>query len=448
MSAGFRADTHLLDVADALIDPRYGIIESVVEVPRHAGGPNFFTFHAQACDTTAFAGQRNFGSTAGSSSKRERALAKALGEAIERYCSAIYDPDEFIMSSYRDAPHGAIHPSTLALYSEEQYANPQFPFARFSTDLPVRWTTSIDLTDEQVVFVPASMVNVPYYFGPGEAPILQPISSGLACHTTYEKAAINGICEVVERDSFTLAWMQCFSPPSIDLNSLDGECLDIVGRFERTGREIALLDITRDTRIPTVLAIQLSDHAEVPGFVVAAATAPRAAIAVRKSLEELALTSHYMQGLHTSNLLGGARPPQNVVTQDDHLRFWCYHENKALATFLFNRLGTTRCVSLSDKNDITSDNDAAILKELVSRITNRGYRVLISDVTTEEMIRLHLFVVRAIIPGFHPLFIGHDFRALGGTRLRSAPEWGSPDGAFALSDKRVCRLNPAPHPYP
>jgi len=259
----FRPDSHLLEVSDALVDPRVGIIANVTDVPRHPGGPDFFTFHAQACNTAAFVGSRNFGSTAGSSLRRERAIAKALGEAIERYCSAIYDPRDFLLHTHRKAPKGAIDPELFALYSNEQYLTAAFPYRPFTRDSPVRWTTAIDLTSQQLAYVPAAMVYVPYYFSEDETPFIQPMSTGLACHTTYERAVISGICEVIERDSFSLAWLQGFSPPRINLHTLSDECRAIIQTFERTGRNVVLLNITRDTHIPTILAVQNSDHFEI-----------------------------------------------------------------------------------------------------------------------------------------------------------------------------------------
>jgi len=63
--------------------------------------------------------------------------------------------------------------------------------------------------------------------------------------------------------------------------------------------------------------------------------------------------------------------------------------------------------------------------------------------TTLDVEDLGLKVVRAIIPGFHPLFMGHALRALGGTRLWEVPQkmgWGG--------ISRETGDNPLAHPYP
>ena len=71
-----------------VIDPQVGIIRQVEIVPREAGSPDFFHVAGKACDTGAFTRQTNFGATGGASRDLEIAVAKAAGEAIERYCSA------------------------------------------------------------------------------------------------------------------------------------------------------------------------------------------------------------------------------------------------------------------------------------------------------------------------------------------------------------------------
>src|SRR5262249_18492802 len=105
-----RSLRRLADVADRLIDPRVGIIQSVEELPVQAGAPNFFHFYAQACNTEAFCGQKNFAYTGGASVDRETGLAKAIGEGVERYCAALYEVEELPLFAARQAPFRCVAP--------------------------------------------------------------------------------------------------------------------------------------------------------------------------------------------------------------------------------------------------------------------------------------------------------------------------------------------------
>jgi ribosomal protein S12 methylthiotransferase accessory factor len=69
--------------------------------------------------------------------------------------------------------------------------------------------------------------------------------------------------------------------------------------------------------------------------------------------------------------------------------------------------------------------------------------VLLADVTTPDVRDLGLSVVRAVVPGSHPLFMGHALRARGGRRLWEVPQRLGHRGISPATGD-----NPAPHPYP
>jgi ribosomal protein S12 methylthiotransferase accessory factor len=102
---------------------------------------------------------------------------------------------------------------------------------------------------------------------------------------------------------------------------------------------------------------------------------------------------------------------------------------------------------LGEIPDVTAATDPAILRALVERVGSTGHRVLAADLTTDDLAGLHLYVTKVIIPGFHPLAIGHRHRVLGGRRLGQAPPWASHD---AGTEDETCKpaINEAPHPYP
>src|SRR4029077_20508221 len=105
----------LCDVSDDLIDPRLGIIERVEETFRDAGAPNFFHFWAKTCDIGAFSRQRNARYTGGAAVDRGNALAKAIGEAVERCCAALFETEDLPLASYSDAAFPCVSPDEFAL---------------------------------------------------------------------------------------------------------------------------------------------------------------------------------------------------------------------------------------------------------------------------------------------------------------------------------------------
>ncbi len=433
----------LYDALPYIIDERTGIIRYVLETPRQPGNPDFFHFFAQTCDTGAFSRQANFGKTGGASTERGTAMAKAIGESIERYCAAIYELEELPLTTWTDAPFRCVHPSEFALLAPEQYRNPKVIFVPFTESTPVRWTPGLDPLTGETWHVPAALVYVPYIYhrGKGDSPIAQSISTGLACHCSTAEAAISAICEVIERDAFTITWQAMMDRPQIDKETLSERNRDMVRRFERCGYEVTLFDMTMDLGVPTVLAVSRGVRHDAPPLVPAGSASLDPEEAVRKSLEELEHTREYCQKIMVHMPRLSTDPDyDNVEDQTGHLNFWCNPYNRHLADFLFTSKAR---VDFRDIPSLASGDPERDLLTLLERVRGVGHRTLLFDLTTPDIAELGLSVVRAVIPGFHPLVVGHHIRSCGGKRL-----WTVPQKLGYRGITRETGDNPVPHPYP
>jgi len=435
--------TELFEKLEYLVDDRVGIITEVGEFPVEPGGPRFFHFYGQACDTTAFTKQKNFATTGGASTNREIAMAKAVGEAVERYCSAIYDINDFPLSDWASAPFPCVSPDEFALYRSDQYARSGFPYQPFTPTTPVRWSKMFHPLSGHPWYVPASMVVMPYFYGTeqGEIPIAQPITTGLACHCSWERAAISAIGEVIERDAFTIAWQARMGVPKIAIQTLGPDNRDLVERFERTGHTVTILNITLDHGIPSIVSVIQHPSPQAPALLVAASADLNPGEAVRKSLEELAHTRRLALQLKASlpPLVPG-KNHEHLVDQDSHIHVYCDQANTSLAEFLFSSDTVMDFQEIDNLSTGLADQDLGVYCDRIDAI---HHRVLLADLTTPDVKDLGLWVARAVIPGFHPLCMGHPFRALGGTRLWTIPQnLGYPGITPATGD------NPAAHPYP
>jgi ribosomal protein S12 methylthiotransferase accessory factor len=131
---------------------------------------------------------------------------------------------------------------------------------------------------------------------------------------------------------------------------------------------------------------------------------------------------------------------ENVTGQISHLNFWCDHANAHYADFLF---GSRKRVEFAALPRRPVDSSRGELLTLARAIESTGHRVYLCDVTTPDVCELGFSVVRAIVPGYHPLALGFAFRARGGRRLYEVPQ--------RLGHKGITREageNPIPHPYP
>jgi len=442
----------LLDLLPNIVNARTGLINVLHESPLTPGAPAFHHVYAMAANTSAFAEQPNFANTGGAAVDVVSAAAKAVGEAVERYCGAIFDRREFPLESYESADFNCVHPDSFALHNPGQMAAKGFVFASFTEKTTVRWTKCYDAASGEETWVPAGMVYVPYFYHTNDSewdsPIVQPISTGLACHVTHEQAAISAISEVIERDSVMITWQAMISPPQIPLESLSDGNYAIARRFEEAGVEVTMFDITTDLGVPVILSgTRCNKPGDEPAMVVAASADPDPETAARKSLEELAHTRRYsriVKKFSDKSVLAKADEDDfTVKAQQDHLIYWSWPENLPKADFLFAsrkrvEFGDIQPLPMHDSNE-----KLITLDSLATRIAEKGYRPLLKDLTTPDVRDAGLCVMRAVIPGLHPMFMGHDARALGGNRLWEVPQ--------KLGHKGVNREtgdNPYPHPYP
>ncbi|MCZ6801233.1 MAG: YcaO-like family protein [Nitrospirae bacterium] len=433
----------LQNIADELIDDRVGIIKFLGEFSREAGAPDFYHFYSEACDTTAFTDQKNFGNAGGASINPEKGMAKAIGEAVERYCSAIFEQEECPMFSAHSAPCPCVAPEEFALYSSQQYERTEFPYVPFTPLTPIRWTDTINPRTRETWYVPASMVFIPYspQTQQGEQAIVQPISTGLACHGSWEEAANSAIAEVIERDAFTITWQAKLSRPSIRHSTLTARNRDLISRYELTRYTVTILNITMDHGIPTILSVLRNTNPEMPAMIFAASANLNPDLAIESSLEELAHTRRMASFLKSSRApLIPSPDHENIGDQSSHVHLYCDQKNFSLAQFIFDSVQT---IDFSDIPTLSTGNPKKDFPIYLEKIEAIDHQVLLKDVTTPDVEDLGLKVVRVIIPGFHPLFMGHALRALGGTRLWEVPQkmgWGG--------ITRETGDNPRAHPYP
>ncbi|HZH13079.1 MAG TPA: YcaO-like family protein [Archangium sp.] len=435
----------LLGLWNHLVDPKVGVINEVYELPIDEDDPNFFHYLSTSCNTARFTPLQNFRNNGGVSTDRPTGIAKAMGEAVERYCSAIFDYGDLLLAPYRELRQKATAPDAFALYLPEQHRRGNLPWAPFTEDSRVCWARGRSLCSGDEVLVPAAMVYVPYHYvtSRGDAAIVQPISTGLASGCSFEEAALSGLCEVVERDAFTLTWQARLSAPRIDPLTLPPSGQDLLRRYAEVGLEVQLLDITLDIRFPTVMSIALGESPASPAVAVAAATDPSAEVALIKSLEELAHTRKFAKQLmeYTPPVpveLEQGHP--HVEDQKHHLRLYCPQESKPFISFAWASPELRRFPDVVDHGHLRPDE---ALKALVREVGQAGMDVIVCDLTTPDIAALGLHVVRVVVPGMNPLFMGHKNRALGGRRLYEVPqrfghrgiERGHPD-------------NPYPHPFP
>ncbi len=429
--------------AKRLVDEKTGIIRALYESPSEPDSPQVFGYGTLLANTTQY-GFAHSGSVNGSTSIiRERAIAGAIGEAVERYSAAVTPDDELVYASYREMHGCALDPRTLVLYSEQQYSRPKFKYIPFHEEIPLRWTFGYSLTREATIFVPAFAVFIPYQRIGDEPPFVQLITTGLACGNSLEEAIFSGICEVVERDATMRMWLRGVTLPRLNC-STGGNALvyETLARFKRSKYDIHLIDVMTDVTIPAVVAVAVKRMGNGPSTVFASSANLNPQQAVVGALDELAQCIIWIKSLMQKHTAESLPALDQLSSIEDHVLWASRSDRLKHVNFVFDSSIQHNIEDIS--NEATEDIHQNI-RICVDKLAEIGLEVIVVDITPSDIREVGLHVVRVIIPGAQPLYFGSGLERIASRTLND--NFLQKDGVAQLRKKRP-QINFTPHPFP
>ena len=444
-NAPARSLTDALRSAKRLVSKRTGIISSVEFEDLSASDPSVYSARSHPANSHALNGMKTLNYGAASSIDPKRAIMKAVGESIERYCPAHFNYEDFVLAAYCDLDREAVRPSDFALFSERQYAEPDFPFARPTESTPMRWDSAYSITHDRPVLIPASTIYIPYYFDRLQEPQTHiPISTGLACGSNLAPAVYKAILEVIERDAFMIMWQNQLPCPRIDLSTVHDPFIEsILDQAKTLPVECLAYLIPSDIDIPVILVLLRSTTGHLPHTVMGISVDLDPKKALMLALEEICLS---WVGMKRYALAEKDFKPdkdyQNINNLDLH--GLAHAAEPALVKSLHFINPSGRQISFQDINNYFDENMVANVRHMVNKLNEKGLNVIVKDLTTDDINEVGFKVVRAVVPGMHPLDINHARRYLGGKRLYEVPcqmGWRSQP----LTEQGV---NPYPHMFP
>jgi ribosomal protein S12 methylthiotransferase accessory factor len=437
---------NLRDVVTAglrCVSYRTGIIKAVLEQSLQQDDPLIFSFGTMMSDTSCYSSHRCSERTGGAGLTRDQALAATIGEAIERYCSNFYHQEDLIVASYDNLRHKAVAPHDFILFSEQQYGEKAFPFEAFTEASRVAWTWSYSLVHGEPTLVPACFTYLPYAFQKGDAILGPSVSTGLACASSREEAILLGMYECLERDAFTIMWLNRLTMPVVDITAGESPAARLFReKFALSHIKYCVCDITSDIGIPTFYTLAVGNSTLGQLVCVGSATRLEAQVAVQKTLVETAQARPYLRYVLRKNgewKCGDAF--SNVRSFDDHARLYSSMPELVPKVQFVEQPATRSLDALSNRSTGTITGDIDLC---VSALASKGFDVLVVDLTTREVAELGFHVARVLIPGLQPLHGDHRFRFLGGKRLYQVPRILG----YTEEDTTERQLWPWPHPFP
>jgi ribosomal protein S12 methylthiotransferase accessory factor len=426
--------------ADALIDERTGIIARTYRTELHPTMPDSLIVqeaYVANMDLLKTHTWRNFVQVYCSTFEGEAHARQALiGEAVERYCGNNTRALPLRKATYAELTavgEHAVDPDTLILYSQRQYADPTFPFVRFTRDLPVWWVLGRSLTLDRPAWIPASFVYVNWYLDDFAH---EPVTNyhhfpGMQAGPSLDFALASAIEEVVERDTMMVWWANRQPLPAVQL-SPDLQAL-WNGQPTALGQRAWAIFLENEFDLPVIAGIVENTEEQFMTF--GFAVRPDPIQAIRKAWAE-ALGAQ--QGLRDMNLPEDECIVRTLLaSRGDTLYPW-----RADRKYLDDCDPTFRdMITLARQPqifldprarnivrpwvDVSADRPLETLPSLPERsvgayrrqIERCGYEIFYADVTTPDIALCGLYTVHVIIPGLVPNFPAA-FPTLGGGRLQ------------------------------
>jgi ribosomal protein S12 methylthiotransferase accessory factor len=395
---------------DRAIDPRIGVVAEIGEAESFPA-PYYL---ATLADTTGFSDGDAPRQAAGVADDWNAALAKGVGEALERYGGACYRDAEF-----RDAGpselESAVAPSAFAGADDDAPGR--------DADRTIPWVRGETLTDGETagtngdgdsdVWLPAAAVHFP---GP-EPRVVPSITTGLGLESSGVGALLAGLTETIERDATMLAWYSTFEPLGLRVEDEDFERLARRARSE--GLEVTALLVTQDVDVP-VVAVAVHREDPWPRFAVGSAAALDPTDAAKGALEEAIQNWMELRSIGREQAKGREDAIGHFADLPDSARDF---------------VDVDSAVPASDVGPDEPPEGEATLEAVIGALEDAGLDAYAARLTTRDLEALGFEAVRVLVPSAQPLFTG---TARFGDRAESVPD---SMGFESLLDREH-------HPYP
>lgn len=343
----------------------------------------------------------------------------AVGEAVERYALSICDPDTLVKATVGALKTDAWPVENFTFFLDAQYDEPGFPFQKPTDKDTLQWVEGYDVTTDRPVFIPASLVYVPYRRHTDEPALSYQMSPGTGCHTSWAKAATNAILELIERDAFTILWEAGAAFPKADPSPALRDMLAFLPDYIEHG----VYDITTDVGVPTALVTLSWRHMDT-----VAENAGRSAmntmgltygIACKKTPGD-AQASAFREAI-TSWISAVVVAQAERMPKDALYRHIVEHPDYRWH-MLWSALGyASEDMAFLDQATAQSAAPPDTMRPLGDLLRRSGMQVVLVDITPPDIADLGLFVARAVSCSLVRPSLGRHGRHLRNGRFVSVP---------------------------
>jgi len=358
-------------------------------------------------------------------SDKNHAIMAAIGETLERYVGVICS---FEVKKQNEIPNEKIiaH-NEFALFSEEQYKNPDFPW-KIPNPNDAFFCKANSIYDNSEVYVPQELIGIGSRVSTHTLPST---STGLAAHSGKLEALLSATLEVLERDALTVYWLNSFGGREIPLNK------SFTYEVKKRHGEVYCFDITQSWNpFPVVIVCGFLYKEGIKRYSLGSACRPNLDDAVQKACSE------WIQGCIFAGFYKEHHPDLDFKHISDVDSFDAHAVYYTIKPFDWDKtpliINKKTYKNPPEYNYFKDKTPAESLEFLLRHLKQANIRFYYKNITTRDVSNLGVCVIRVISPELSLLHGDENMMFLGGkTHDKGWRYKGLKSGTFP---------NPYPHP--
>lgn len=441
------------------VSRRTGIIKTVFEHYQEPDIAALYNFSTILCKgsrygASYFDAPQNNGAAGYS---RVRSYVGAIGESLERYCSTFQNPADLIFGSHnrlKEKGYNVFDPEKLALFSDKQYAQPNFPFQKFTRETKVCWVECEKLNSDgsaSQIYYPAWLIYMPYARHPEEPVLGYGISTGMAAGPIgTDRPTISGLLETLERDAYMITWHNRLPVVKLDWRK-SPELSGLISQVFPDAKyaDITLSVCTTDIELPCMIATKIERDSPNAALAIGVAADVDLIKCARQAIKEMVQDYYYIRYLvRAKGIIEANEDYSNIDDFEKRVVLWGYPEMLPHYDFLVKEPKEELTVEQMKERfphfAKTFANDRERILHVVKLCEDLGYDVIHKDITTPDTYSLGVQVCKSFVAQAHPMEGDHRLRFFGGKRLYEAPV----KMGYLSKPLKEGEFNPIPHPLP
>lgn len=375
---------------------------------------------------------------------RKEAQVKCIVEALERYSMYSHSREtgrrDVSFNYLSDRNIRALDPQEFKRFSEKQLFLPNFRRFRFDSDTNLDWMEGFDLLTGEKKLVPTQLAYLhhPRYH---DEPIIEfPVSTGAAGGFDLDGPIYRGICEIIERDTFMIHYLNKLSPVMINLSKInDAKLKNLIEYLRSYNLDLYIFDITGDIPLYTFLCIVVDKNKLGLPLALGMKTSLDPFTSLLGSLQEAFHVRTWSRKIALNIIDKSVKFTHKPTTLTERAKFWSKRKYLRTLDFL---LKTRKIKSLSSYKKVdVGDNEKNLksVSEILRKLNIKTYWV---DITAKEIGDTGVKVVKVLMPSLMPVYFNENYPYLGVERLYSMPV----NLNYFTKPLKEENLNRIPHP--